>query len=322
MANMADVAREADVSTATVSRVLNNSMQVIPETRQRVLAAMDKLGYDYGSKRASGAVGNNKVILVMTNTTLPDILDELREAAGAYGYQVIFNFYKLGDESNIFDIIGSQISGVILLGVIDRNGALEAHLKNYPLVQLKVKRLQFKNNFVVMSDEAQMSYDAVCHLLGKGRRRIALITVKQSPFIEARRENGYRQALCDAGAEVDKDMIFYGDYTYDGGYDAAKALIKSGIKPDGVFCICDMMAAGCMKYFREVGLRIPEDIAVVGLDNTEVADFLSPPLTTVDACIRETAQEAVKLLDAVIRQEVTTGRTIIVEHRLIEREST
>lgn len=257
----------------------------------------------------------------MTNTTLPDIFDELRAAAGEYGYQMIFNFYKLGDEANIFDIIGAQISGVILLGVIDRNGALEAHLKNYPLVQLKAKRLLFKNNYAVMSDEAQMSYDAVQYLIGKGRRRIALITVKQSPFIESRRENGYRQALCDGGAEVDEELIFYGDYTYDGGYDAAKALVKSGVSVDGVFCICDMMAAGCMKYFKEAGLKIPEDIAVIGLDNIESANFLTPPLTTVDSCIKETAQEAVKLLDAVIRQEVTTGRTIIVEHQLVERES-
>lgn len=88
-------------------------------------------------------------------------------------------------------------------------------MKSYPLVQLKAKRLQFKNNFVVMSHEAQMAYDAIQHLMGRGRRRIALITVKQSPFIEPRRDNGYRQALCDAGAEVDKELIFYGDYTYD-----------------------------------------------------------------------------------------------------------
>lgn len=322
MATMADVAREADVSTATVSRVLNNSMQVIPETRQRVLAAMEKLGYDYGTKRFAGGPISKKLILVMTNTTLPDILDELRKAAAEYGYQVIFNYYEPGDTSNIFDIVGSQISGVILLGVIDRGGALEAQLKNYPLVQLKAKRLQFKNNFVVMSDEAQMAYDAVQHLVGRGRRRIALVTVKQSPFIEPRRDSGYRQALSDAGVQMDKELIFYGDYTYDGGYDAAKAMVKSGIKPDGVFCICDMMAAGCMKYFREKGIRVPEDVAVVSLDNTEVAEFLTPPLTTVDACIGETAQEAVKLLDSVIRQEVSTGRTIIVEHRLVVREST
>ncbi len=148
-----------------------------------------------------------------------------------------------------------------------------------------------------------------------------MITVKQAPFIENKRENGYRQALCDAGIEIDQNLIFYGDYTYDGGYDAAKALVKSGIKADGIFCICDMMAAGCMKYLSERGYRIPEDIAVVGLDNIEAAPFLTPALTTVDSCIEETAAEAVRLLDDVIRKKISHGRTVYVEHRLVIRES-
>ncbi len=322
MANMADVAREADVSTATVSRVLNNSMQVIPETRERVLRAMEKLGYDYGARKMEGNLSHKNVILVITNTAMPEIFDHLRRAGAALGYQVIFNFYSLGDEANIFDILGENVvSGVILLGVIDRNGALENWLKKYPLVQLKAKRLQFKDNYAVLSDEAMMAYDGVEHLIRLGRKRIALITVKQAPFIENKRENGYRQALCDAGIEIDQNLIFYGDYTYDGGYDAAKALVKSGIKADGIFCICDMMAAGCMKYLSERGYRIPEDIAVVGLDNIEAAPFLTPALTTVDSCIEETAAEAVRLLDDVIRKKISHGRTVYVEHRLVIRES-
>ena len=328
MVTITDVAREADVSIATVSRVLNSSLQVMPQTRQRVLAAVEKLGYEASPKKKAAALAAPRLILVITNTTIVSINNNVAKAAAACGYQVIFNIYQPDDEQHILQLLDkTDICGIIFCCAWTPGSALLQALSAYPVVELSSQVLERKEPYRVIANERVMSCDAVRYLIHSGCENIGMLsTTSTLPVNVARqREEGYGQALNEAAGkhyEPSPQYIVYGDYTCDGGYRAAKELLSRFPQCDGIFCICDMMAIGCLNYLHTAGIRVPEQISVISLDNMEASEYTVPPLTTVDAGNYESALEAVRMIHGIIEKDYGRGRTVHIEHQVVVRQST
>lgn len=349
MVTITDVAREADVSIATVSRVLNNNLQVMPETRQRVLAAVEKLGYEISPKKKAAALAAPRLILVITNTTIVSINNNVAKAAAACGYQAIFNIYQPDDEQHILQLLDkTDICGIIFCCAWTPGPSLLQALAEYPVVELSSGVLELKEQYRVVADERAMSFDAVRYLIHSGCKNIGMLSTTSTlpVHIARQREEGYVEALsgnseicaptksvpdsamCSGPTSV-SDMpagqprqIVYGDYTCDGGYHAAKQLLSRFPQCDGIFCICDMMAIGCLNYLHTAGIHVPEQVSVISLDNMEASEYTIPPLTTVDSGNYESALEAVRMLHGIIEKEYRRGRTVHIEHQLVVRKST
>lgn len=200
MITITDVAREADVSIATVSRVLNNSLQVMPETRRRVLAAAKKLGYELSPRKAA-ALTAPRLILVITNTTIVSINNNITKAAAACGYQAIFNIYRPDDEQHILQLLDqSDICGIIFCCAYAPGPGLRQAMAAYPVVELSSNVLTSGNIYRVIADETAMSFDAVSHLIRTGCKHIGMLsTMSTLPVTVAKqRQEGYVKALAAA----------------------------------------------------------------------------------------------------------------------------
>lgn len=324
MVTITDVAKEADVSIATVSRVLNNSLQVMPGTRERVLAAVEKLGYEMSLRKKAIQAQNSGFILTVTNTTLPALNNNIAKAAAAEGMKTIFSLWQPDEDESLLELLSlHHICGVLWGAVLPPSPKLMAALADYPVIELSGSVLFPGNAYRVIVDEKQMSFDAVSYLLQTGCKKIAMLSTASTipENVRRLRQDGYLSAIENARISP---WIVYGDYTYDGGYHAAREIFTSAAKGlcDGIFCICDMMAIGCLNYLYKAGLNVPEDISVISLDNMEVSEFTVPTLTTMDVGSYDTALEAVKLLRGILGKEYTRGRTIFINHELICRGST
>lgn len=345
MVTITDVAREADVSIATVSRVLNNSLQVMPTTRERVLAAVDKLGYEMSLRKKAIQAQSCGFILVVTNTTLPTLNNHVAKAAASEGMKVIFFLWHPDDDEPLLELLQlHHICGILWGSVTPPDTRLMTALADYPVVELSGNILFPGKPYRVIADEKQMAFDAVSYLLKTGCKNITMLSTASTIPENTRklREDGYLSAIKNAGLQP---QIVYGDYTYDGGYRAARDIFAPSaqdfisestsknidntveqksdtIACDGIFCICDMMAVGCLNYLHEAAIAVPEAISVISLDNMEVSEFTIPPLTTMDAGSGDVAREAVKLLRGILDKEYSRGRTILINHELILRQST
>ena len=322
MITIIDVAREAGVSTATVSRVFNHSSQVMPGTRQKVMDAARRLGYEISPKKKEAPSEPARLILTLTSTTLPALYNSLARAASACGCQMLFNLYEPQNTCHILECLSANdICGIIFCSAFPPDSRLKSAMAGYPVVELCSSVLPPKHPYRVIANEQQMSFDAVSYLLETGCQSIAMISTDSTipEHVRNQRQEGYIQALKSAGKPP---LIVCGDYTYDGGHHAARQLLASGAACDGIFCICDMMAVGCLNYLHSIKKRIPEDISVISLDNMECSEFTVPPLTTVDAGIGESAAEAVRMLMDIAGRRQTRSKTVYIGHQLIIRQST
>ena len=178
---------------------------------------------------------------------------------------------------------------------------------------------------MVSSDDYQAAYDLTEHLIAAGRERIGMITTrepKNRSNFELQRIRGYQASLLEHGITPSADLVFYADFTPEGGYDTVCKLLQSGSPlPEAFFCIGDVIAFGCMKALREHGISIPEDIAVVGMDDERESEYVTPSLTSIHQNFEEIGREAVRLLHQRITEGSTAPRKIFVPHTLMIRES-
>lgn len=330
MATIRDVAKEADVSLATVSRVINNSFTVTQDKRERVITAMNKLGYQPTIKNKDSKGTNFKTILVISSIYVEDLFNGLQTTSEELDYNVIFCL--IGDTLSGIDrankvlrsLKNETIAGIILCNAVFKDPAFAELLSRFPVVQIG-EPIDLSENYVVSIDDFQAAYDMTSHLIKTGKRRIALMSIKQKnskmTFV-AQRENGYIKALEDHRLKFDANLISYSDFTMDGGSFATKEILSLSKLPDAILCVTDWMAIGCISALNRAGISIPRDIAVAGFDNTEMSEFTNPPLTSIDQAFSDIGGEAVRALDCVINNKYTKGRKILVQHELIIRSST
>jgi LacI family transcriptional regulator len=309
VATIKDVAREANVSVATVSRVFNDSGPVSEETRQRIRDAAERLRYAPHGVARSLITSRTHTIGVL----LPDLYGEFFSevirgmdfAAKRGGYHLI-----VSSSHDAKDEIESAIRS--MRGRVDGLIAMSPHLDAVSLVMNAPSTLPVVLlNAAVAGDE----YDAltienrsgaqamVKHLIGVGHRAVAMITGSPGNYDALERLRGYRKAMRDAGIDVPNEWELPGDFSEAAGYRAVGTLLALDPRPTAVFAANDSMAIGAMSGLREAGLRVPEDMAVAGFDDIPMARYMSPPLTSVHVAIAELGARAVQTLLQAIRDK-------------------
>lgn len=295
-ATIRDVARAADVSVATVSRVCNSAEAVTPETRKRVLAAAAKLDYVPHSGARSLSSRRTDTLGVL----LPDLHGEffselirgIDAATRARGLHLLLS-HSHGNPAEAVAVLRamrSRIDAMLVMSPYADDAALSAAMAGAgPLVLLGGGSSERHPSLSVdhVAGAAAMTH----HLLDCGNRRIAFLAGPSRNIDANERQEGYSLALTERG--VAPGPLLQGDFSEASGMSAARALIAAGL-PDALFAANDMMAIGALQVLRESGLKVPDDIAIAGFDDIPVSRFLDPPLTTVAVPIAEIGRQAVE----------------------------
>lgn len=328
---MIDVAQHAGVSQATVSLVLNNvaNARVSELTRVRVFEAAETLGYRKGRNhlvpRDRAKVIGLIIDEVSTTPFASQFIEGARDEAAAQDV-IIATFCTRSDpriEDGALDmLLKHNIIGVLYTTLITREVKLPDRLANIPTVLVNCYQKQRTNLSVVPGDIAG-AHAATASLLRAGHRRIAHL--KGEDWIDATqdREQGYRQAMTTFDVPIDEDLVLTGGWTVDGGRLLTLQLLDLPEPPTAIFCFNDRMAMGAYDAIKSRGLRVPEDLSVVGFDDEDLASYMVPPLTTVILPHDEMARWAVgALLDH--NEGISSHRRtqkIKVECKLVERQS-
>ena len=297
-----DVARHARVSKTTVSHVISGKRAVSPGTRERVQQAIDALGYrPSGPARSLRTRQTHMVSLILpdiTNPFYPVLARGLEEGLEVHGYRA-FICSSDGDPDRerayVNEVADRGVDGIVLdsfhLTVHDLHAATGGRL---PIVWIGGLQLDHPGVDSVRSDDEGGAYEATVHLVERGHRRIAMI---DGPIGSGTaRRDGYRRALTEAGLAALPEPPLRGDYTREGGRAVAERLLRLDPAPTAVFCANDLSAIGVLDAARAAELRVPDDLAVVGFDDIELASLVAPALSTVRNPAFTTGREAARLL--------------------------
>ncbi|MFK3960747.1 LacI family DNA-binding transcriptional regulator [Pseudalkalibacillus hwajinpoensis] len=327
MANMTDVAKLANVSTATVSRVIQNPDAVKERTRLKVLQAIEELNYQPNVLARYFRRTETKTILVMVpsieNNVFPQMIAGIDLIANQSGYKVLLgNTYQDPDKaySYLEELKQKQVDGVILLTTRLDNNVITDIADKYPVV-LTSDFIAGLNVPTVAIDNISSARNAVEHLLQLGHQRVGMITGPLDIPLSRDRLKGYRQALLENGIGVDGVLIQEGDHHYESGYNQMNKFLALENPPTAIFAANDSMAMGAVKAVKAHGLRVPEDIGVVGFDNIQFSDIFEPSLTTVAQPFLEMGQRSMELLLKQINGETLTKKQHVLDTRLIIRDS-
>ena len=327
MVSIQDIAREAGVSVATVSRVINRNNSVRPETEKRVREVMIKNNYQPSFAARNLRKMKNKIVLILMSTIvnpfLAKVVKGIEDASAELGYHtMICNTYDDSERDNLYlNLIKKKLAdGAIIIGSNLKPQELRKTIGQIPIVQCSEYVVDIGIPYVTIDNKAA-AYDATEHLIKKGRRKIAHMTVENNLISSKLRLEGYRQALEDNGISFDPSLVIKGNYGFRNACSVMTEFFKSGKNCDGLFAISDRMAAGAIKSAFSAGLRVPEDIAVVGFDNIDVGYISDPQITTVSQNEHEMGTAAMNVLARMISGKESCDR-IILNHSLIARQST
>jgi len=329
-----DVAKLAGVSRTTVSLVLNDvpGVNISPETRQRVLEAARQLNY-YPNAAARRLVSGQTHTIALVwhrgpdrtyrDAFLPGLLQGITRAARHYGYHVLFRPIDPDEPDDCYVELarGRHTDGLILSGPrSDDTHLLDLHRDGFPLVLHG--QLPGTDIPSVDIDNVRGAALAVEHLLKLGHRRIGMITNAPLIYTASRqRLEGYRQALAQAGIPYDERLVQYGNFDEESGQQAIEALLALDPPPTAVFIASDMVAMGAMRTLRDRGLRVPDDMAIVGFDDITAARFIVPALTTVRVPTFGLGWTAAERLIRLIHRDPLQETHVLLETELVVRES-
>lgn len=317
------------MSVRTVSNVVNDFPNIAPETRARVLRVIEEMDYRPSQiarilKRGrSGLIG-----LVLPELDTPYFAELTRafvEFGAERGFTVIIDQTD-GDAARELELINQSDHGTLFDGVVVSPLGLaaqdaEAIASDRPVVFLGEEAHPGFDH--VQIDNFAAAREATAHLIASGRRKVAALGAQQPDVWSSRiRLAGYRRALEDAGIPYDPDLVGYVDeFRRPDGADAMAALLDGPTTPDAVFCFSDPLALGALRVLHERGIRVPEDIALVGFDDIEDGHFSFPTLSSISPDKAFIARRALDLLSARIDGTAVEPAEYIAPHRLIVRES-
>ena len=328
MATIIEVARKANVSTATVSRVLSQPGLVSVDTRKRVMKVVEELGYEPNrAARALRTLRASKLLVMVPDIANPffgNIIRGAEEAARQNGYSLILGDTQ--DDPEVENEYASMlrrrdVDGLIFLGsrLPESLGpALESADGRHPIVN----GCEYSEGLAVSSvqiDNEAAGADGLEHLVSLGHRHIGIITGPLDSPISRNRLLGAtnRAESHDIGPLL---RVQVGDYSVGSGFAEARNLLEKGVS--AIFCFSDEMAIGALKAVREAGLECPGQVSIIGFDDIRFAQYLAPSLTTICQPSREIGRQTVELLLATIGGEIKDPRVITLPHRLVIREST
>ena len=331
MPNIYEVAKRAGVSTATVSRVLSQPSVVAPGTRRKVMAAVERLGYEPNSAAKNLRTLRTAKLLV----TVPDIsnpffsliLQGIEEAAQRAGYSVL-----LGDtqhdpkreERYALMLKRKEADGLIFLGHRLPKEAATILEAMAPRCAPVVNGCEFNPRLGIPSvhiDNAQAAFEAMDHLYELGHRRIGIVTGPLVSPLSRDRLTGARSRAKAEGAERES-IVMQGDFSIESGVRAAERLLGRRDTPTAIFCFNDEMAIGVLEVARHNTIRVPQELSLVGFDDIRFARYLDPPLTTIAQPMREIGEGVVRLLLGILSGENQTPESVTLPHRLVVRSST
>jgi DNA-binding LacI/PurR family transcriptional regulator len=292
-----EVARRARVSISTVSRVLNGLDRVHPETRERVLAAIKELSYQPSAYARGLAKQRSQTLgFVIPNISDPFFLEVVRgvedvTTPAGYGLLVVSQPAATADHRYLKLFTERRVDGLVLVAIDVRRADVEHMLRRH--IPVALIQQDIGDDLATFRVD---NYGAACalteHLLEHGRRRIAYIAGSDHTPDNAERLRGLRDTLAAAGLHLPPERLAKGDYLRGSGYYAMQALLQRAERPDGVFAANDQMASDALIAIRERGLRVPEDIALVGFDDVPLASYVIPALTTAHQPIYELGRQA------------------------------
>ncbi|HHG8841569.1 TPA: DNA-binding transcriptional regulator CytR [Citrobacter freundii] len=318
-ATMKDVALKAKVSTATVSRALMNPDKVSQSTRNKVEQAALEVGYLPQSMGRNVKRNESRTILVI----VPDICDPffsevirgIEVTAAEQGYLVLIGdcAHQNQQEKTFLNlIITKQIDGMVLLSSRLPFDASVEEQRNLPPMVMSNEFAPELELPTVHIDNLTAAFNAMNYLLELGHKRIGCIAGPEDMPLCHYRLQGYVQALRRSGITVDPHFIARGDFTYEAGANALKQLLALPQPPTAVFCHSDVMARGALSYAKRQGLKVPDDLSIIGFDNISLAEFCDPPLTTVAQPRFDIGREAMLLLlDQLQGQNVSSGSRLL-----------
>lgn len=328
MPNILDVAERAGVSRSTVSRVLNNNGRVDPETKQKVLAAMKELNYQPSQVARNLRRKETNLIAVLipciSNPFFGSLVQGIEEVAVRKGYHVIL--CNMGEDpvrqmEYLRMLERKQVDGVILTALRNPLEEVKSYLQYGPIV-LASEYVEDDSLPAVIIDNIKAAEHAAEHLILKGHKRIGFINGPEHIVLCRDRQKGYVQTLEKYEIPVSYDLIMYSDFTIEGGFQCAKQLLALKEKPSAIFAANDEMAVGVIQAVQEQGLRVPQDVAVVGFDNVQVSRVVQPNLTTIDQPIVQMGVQSMELLMSYLEGDVLEDKRIVLEVNLCIREST
>ena len=303
-ATIRDVARHADVSVASVSRVLNGTGAVNHATRQRIVQAIEVLRYVPHSGARSLSTSRTDTVGVILPDLFGEFFSELIRgmdlAARAQGMHLIVSSSHddAAEASAAIRSMRGRVDGLIVLSPYMNAATLTASMAGrMPVLLMNGGAMDAERPSIVI-DNRGVAMTAVEHLLALGRRRIAHISGPAGNLEAEARLSGYAEALAGTGVIA---RVLDGDFTQASGYRAVTRMLAGGDRPDAIFAGNDMMAVGALLALQEAGLRCPEDVAVVGFDDVPIAELVRPALTTMRIDISGTGKHAMERLVAMIQ---------------------
>lgn len=324
-AKLAEIAQEAGVSTATVSKVVNGRSGVAEETRNLIERLLDKYGYSKPLASTKTARTIEFVVSSLENNGSFEIAKELVYQAREQHIGIaITRLEGSADADACFrDIIDRNPMGVMmLLSTIPEEAIRLLESRSIPYVVINAYGKISDNQLGIDIDNWRGGFEATQHLIEQGHTRIGAITGPKDRQSSIARLSGYHAALRKAGIDADPKLAVEGNYTSDDGYRAACELLDldAGERPTAVFCFDDLMAVSLYKAAQEHRLSIPEDLSIIGFDDTYPALYLSPALTTIRQPFAQIAGRAISMI-CDIRDNSLEERYVILPVQLIERDS-
>ena len=322
-----DVARLAGVSHQTVSRVINGSTDVLPETRAIVEAAIEQMGYRPNAIARSMARGQTHTLACispnLTDYTFASVIEGAEVEARQHEYFMLSSsaadpqaFQELVNE-----LVGHRrVDGLIVINPYSDERFL--HLpENFPVVFVGARSHE-KEICSVSLDDEKVAYEATRHLISLGHTNIALVTGPMEEDCSQDRAEGYRRALQEAGIAYDESKVLEGDWSASSGQRALLSFVESGNIPTAIFAQNDRMAMGVMHAARDANLKVPSQLAVIGVDDMPLSSYFDPPLTTMQQDMPLIGQEATRMLLELIQKKTPAVRELKLSAQLVIRQST
>lgn len=332
-ASIKEVAQLAGVSIATVSRCINNPEKVTKRTRLKVQEAIVETGYSPNTLAQSFRRGRTNLIMVV----LPSVGDPfftavmrgVRAAAKTKGYSVLieetqFNTMTANEIGAM--LVSSHTDGIILLASMSPFGTEILSAKNRQRLPIVVGCEKVSSELAdlpsVHIDNVAAAKEATNYLISQGHERIGMICGQESSLLTKDRELGYQEAMKQAKLPIQGGWVAAGQLSISGARQATRDLLNHGQRPTAIFCANDEMAIGCLHEVKAAGLRVPDDISVMGFDDIRYAAVSDPPLTTIEQPAEEIGERAMyRLCRRIEEGSGATDKPEIVPHKLVVRQS-
>ncbi|MHB1485450.1 MAG: LacI family DNA-binding transcriptional regulator [Saccharofermentanales bacterium] len=328
MGTIKDVAAKANVSVATVSRVINNDASVSPSTKENVLKIIRDMDYSPNILGRHLRKSHTKNVLVMipsiSNQFYSKIITRIESVARKSGYTTLLCMSHNDRELELKYLemlVTRVVDGMIFLTSQLTASEIEDISSKHPVVQC-CEYIEGSNTDIVSIDNETAAFDAVSSLAGMGHRSIAFFGAKERYTSAVLRENGYLRALASHGIRIDSSLIFHDGYSYLSGQNMVMEMLRLKEMPTAGFCISDSIAIGCIRKLIEKGIKVPDDFSVIGFDDTSIAKMYCPSISTVAQPQADIGEMAMDLLVRRMNRTADSPAAHILPHRIILRETT